>query len=205
MKTESQTGLSATTKPQAVILAGGRSSRFGEDKALVQYGNTTMLQKLATSLEDAGFQITISTSYKEHLKFAYPIIWDKDPFRGPLYALGNILQTLKAPKVFLIACDTPLMNANLAHWLWQVSRGSDITILENELGQPSPLPGIYSRRVLSVIRAAIAKKQESLKNLLEGKLKIKTIALEDWRRIDSSGRSLKNVNTKKELKEMCAS
>lgn len=202
MKTERQNGLGADTKPQAVILAGGRSSRFGEDKARAKYNNTTMLQELAVSLKNAGFQIVVSTSHKGHQTFGYPIIWDKKPFLGPLYALGNILEALSKPKILVTACDTPLINPALANWLWKISEGFDITILENEFGRPSPLPGIYSSKILPVVGEGIAKHEKSLKSLLRRSLKICTIPAKDWKRIDLNGRSLMNINTKQDLKKV---
>lgn len=201
MKTGKEIGLRANTKPQAVILAGGRSSRFGEDKARSQCGTKTLLQRVAQSLQEAGFQITLSTGHKEHKMFGYPIIWDKEPFCGPLYVLGNILESINRPKILLTACDTPWINPLLVRWLWKKSENADIVLLENEFGRPSPLPGIYSRRILPVVRENIAAKEKSLKSLLKRKLQINTLPIRDWHSIDPQGRSLANINTKQDLKK----
>lgn len=202
MKTGKEIGLRANTKPQAVILAGGRSSRFGEDKARSRCGRETLLQRVAQSLEEAGFQITLSTGYKEHEMFGYPIIWDKELFYGPLYALGNILEAIDHQKIFLTACDTPWIKPLLVRWLWEKSENADIVLLENESGNPSPLPGIYSKKILPVVRENIAAKEKSLKSLLKRKLRINTLPVRDWHSIDPQGKSLVNINTKQDLKKI---
>ena len=199
MTTEKQNGPNADTKPQAFILAGGKSLRFGADKARVKYNTSTMLQEIAVSLEKAGFQISISTSHKTHQSFGYPIAWDKGPFLGPLHALSGILDGLKQDRIFLIACDTPLIKPDLARWLWQISEGFDITILEDDLGNPSPLPGIYSHRILPTIRANLSKGEASLKSLLRMDLKINIVPRMDWQPMDTSGQSLVNINTMEDL------
>lgn len=202
MRMEVQTGPSVDIKPHAVILAGGRSSRFGCDKAQFRFGKTTMLQSLAEVLESAGFQITISTGHKSHETFEYPIIWDQEPFLGPLYALEHILKNLTANKVFLCACDTPFINPHLAKWLWNKSTNFELTLLENELGYSSMLPGVYGHRTLSAVTNNISKGEKSLKSLLRSGLKANLIQIFQWKQVDASGQSLVNINTQQDLKEV---
>lgn len=181
-------------KPQAVILAGGKSSRFGKDKAAAPWRDATMLEALAISLKKAGFYMTISTSHEQHRAFGLPILWDEKPFQGPLFALVGVLEKLRAAHVLFTACDTPFLSSLVIRLLWEEKNGFDAVLLEGEDGKPSPLPGVYSSRILPVARAHLFKKETSLQNLLKSDVRVCVISRRDWVHVDPSERSLININ-----------
>jgi molybdopterin-guanine dinucleotide biosynthesis protein A len=199
MTTEPRNGPVAGARPPAVILAGGRSSRFGQDKARARLGNATLLEGLAASLEKVGFRVTVGTGYREHEAFGYPVIWDRAPFSGPLRALGGILEAIDEPRIMLVACDTPFLDPALARWLWEAGKDFDITILEDERGEPSPLPGVYAKSILTALRENLSLGRTSLQSLFETGLRVNRVPAATWREIDAGGRSLVNINTAEDL------
>lgn len=191
-------GPRARTDRHAVILAGGRSSRFGRDKALAPMGDRSMLEHTARALTTAGFDIAISTSHAAHAHCGYPVIWDRDPLRGPLYALCNICEHFAQRAVFVVACDTPFLTPTFVEWMWSQRGDHAITVLASPHGA-SPLPGMYHTSLLPIIRACLARGAQSLHALLRATSRQQIIPLEQWQTIDPHGCALININTHEEL------
>lgn len=202
MQMEIQNGPNARIRPQAVILAGGRSSRFGSDKAMAKFKGREMLRMVASALEQASFRVCISTSHKAHQSLGYPIIWDTNQFYGPLWALAHVLEVTQAHKVLLTACDTPLLTPNITRMLWSKSSGFDIAVCIDKAGVPQLLPGIYSRTVLVTVQENLQKGQNSLKGLLRSHLKIKKISARIWGAYDKNGQAFTNINSKQDLADL---
>lgn len=188
--------------PHAVIMAGGRSTRFGTDKACAGFGERTLLGEVAASLESAGFHVEVSTGDLAHEALGYPIILDRERFGGPLRALRDILEAPGKERILLTACDTPLLAPALARSLWESSAGFDITVLERETGEPSPLPGVYSVNALTVVRENLARGETSLKSLFTRGLKLYVMPMIIWRGIDATGEWRVNINTESDLKNL---
>lgn len=184
----------------AVILAGGKSRRFGSDKAFakVGVGEKNSLEVLAGSLRESGFEILISTNHPQHSVFGFPILPDASPFQGPLSALLSVLQRSRAERILLTACDMPFLSSRLVELLWSEGKKSEVTLFASEEG-PSPLPGIYSRSLLPSIQKKIALGERSLVSLLETGHTIKILKPELWSFADPARQVFKNINTPKDL------
>lgn len=185
-------------KRVAVILAGGKSRRFGSDKAFAKVAGQNCLEVLAASLQEAGFEICISTNHPRHSEFGFPILLDDTPFQGPLSALLSVFQHSPAERILLTACDMPFLSPRLAELLWNEGKKSELTLFASEEGS-FPLPGIYSRSLLSSIQKKIASGKRSLVSLLETGHAIKILKPELWSFADPSHRVFKNINTTKDL------
>lgn len=83
-----------------VILAGGRSSRMGRDKATLRLGARTMLSTIRRSAEVTGWAVRV-------------IRRDSLPGHGPLGGVHEALRTSRAEAELLLACDMPFITAEL--------------------------------------------------------------------------------------------
>lgn len=95
----------------AIVLAGGRSRRFGADKALARFRGAPMLQHVVRGLEAAGFA-EIAIAAKEPKKYAAiagsaGLIDDLCPIQTPLAGLTAGLRAAKHDLVFACAADMP--------------------------------------------------------------------------------------------------
>lgn len=198
MPTEKKSGSNAAVR-QAVILAGGKSSRFGTDKAFASVGGRPMLQIAADALTKAGFHPAVCTNNGEHAKFGLPLLRDSKPFEGPLAALGDIFARRRASKILLTACDAPFAPPELLERLWEESENCEITLLADREGKPSPLPGIYARSLLPLVRINLRAGKRDLKSLLGKGTAVHIIPWEEWSRFDPEGNTLRNINTPKDL------
>ena len=106
----------------AVILAGGKSSRMGRDKASLTLGNETFLQRIAAELDACGFQekyVSLGTGEKTEIHI--PVGWTavRDRYRdcGPLGGIHAALSACRAEWALFVSCDTPLYRRELAELL----------------------------------------------------------------------------------------
>jgi molybdenum cofactor guanylyltransferase len=104
------------------ILAGGKSSRMGSDKASVLLGGKTLLQRAVDRLSPQVDILAINTNNRS-LVSAYPIVPDSDDvISGPLAGVLAVLQWAKmqAPiieAVVTVSVDTPFVPTNLVKQL----------------------------------------------------------------------------------------
>lgn len=97
----------------AIILAGGKSSRMGQDKALLTLGGETQLSRTVALAKAAGCdQILISRNQAGFIHDIYPDC-------GPLSGIQAALLHVQAPSCLVLTIDTPLLNAQLIQQLLQ--------------------------------------------------------------------------------------
>jgi molybdenum cofactor guanylyltransferase len=138
----------------AAVLAGGRSSRFGTDKAGFVWQGKTLLDWALSSFFGLTDVMIIGGSRAT--------ITDTEPFLGALHGLQTALVHSKHPRVAVMACDMP--NLTSGYWRMLEQFNADVVIPENADGQLEPLAAIYSRLCLPLVQSAIAKGDLKLTN-----------------------------------------
>ena len=108
-----------------IILAGGKSSRFGEDKSTVKLGNKTLLDHIVNKIENEFNEILVISNNKELSFQNKKIQVIEDCIKGQLGPLVGILTAMKWVKenkkdyrwVVSFPCDTPFFDINLTNKL----------------------------------------------------------------------------------------
>lgn len=202
MKPAKRNGCEASRS--AVVLAGGLSRRFGADKVYARFNGKFFSQAIAEKLSAADFKVHFSVAQPKSIPVAQPIrmIEDPLPFEGPLQALYGALLQLKAPRLLLMACDMPFIEPDLIAFLWKESEGADVTVLKFQ-EKIYPLPGVYSKNIIPIVKDLLDHGVRDLKSLLGGpEEKIKIISSDRWQTLDPRAKSLLNVNTQRALREV---
>jgi molybdopterin-guanine dinucleotide biosynthesis protein A len=111
----------------AVVLAGGKSSRMGTDKALLKIGGNTMielaLEKFRAS--PAFTEILVSSNEPERLAFTgASIVCDRTPNLGPIEGILSVLHAARQEYVCFLPCDAPLIPAGLPEILLSAANGN---------------------------------------------------------------------------------
>lgn len=113
-----------------VILAGGRSARFGSDKCFATWGGRTFLARVASVLGSrAGRVFVLARHGADVAPYAREapgarIVPDVVPGAGPVAALRDAMPLLRAPVVAVVACDAPgITGATLEHLIERASEG----------------------------------------------------------------------------------
>lgn len=182
----------------AVILAGGESRRFGENKVWADFRGKPLIETVIERLVASGCEVFLSGSDPRLGELNLPVIPDRAPLEGPLQALQSVWGEVERPYLLLVACDMPLFPSGVIETLWTVGVSSDITVLEGERGV-SPLPGVYGRATIPHVESLMAKGRRDLKGLWDTDLKVSIITKELLHTIDPMESSLYNINTVTEL------
>ena len=107
------------------VLAGGRSSRMGRDKALLPWKGSTLIQSVAREVFQAAGNTTLIGSPELYGKLGFPVIPDRIEGCGPMGGLHAALSAKAAEWNLLVACDMPAVTCELLAALLDATETSD--------------------------------------------------------------------------------
>lgn len=188
-----------TSDVSAIILAGGRSTRLGRDKASEPLLGISMLQRVVTSLESIVNEIVIVRAGGQELpevetSASLTVVKDIHADLGPLAGIYTGLKAIGTASALTVACDLPLLQPNLlAGLLLLESDDYDAIVPTNDMFLPEPLCALYSTRCLPAIESQL--NADALKvALFLDKVRVRFVPPTEWRAWDPEGRSFLNVN-----------
>jgi len=132
----------------AVILAGGKSSRMGRDKARLEIAGQTLLARQIALVRDAGArEVFISVRMGVDHAAGCIVLVDKFPDAGPLAGIERALDASTSPLLLVLAVDMPAMNGTILGNL--IAACSDVcgAIPKTRQGT-EPLAAIYPKTAL---------------------------------------------------------
>jgi len=109
----------AATRLSGIILAGGKSSRFGKDKSRLELAGRRVLENLLEVLGQFPFQrlaVVTARGKAESWPEGIEILPDDQEGLGPIGGITTALRHLPGG-VLVAACDMPLISAPLVEWL----------------------------------------------------------------------------------------
>ena len=151
----------------AVILAGGKSSRMGRDKALLPFKGYSSLAKYQYERLKPLFNEVYISAKENKFDFSPPLIYDNSNISSPLIALHTILNTLKHP-IFLIAVDMPLLPPSEIQKLlkeYKKNPSFEAYIFKSPNGL-EPLAAIYTPKVIKNVENMLANNNHKMKSFL---------------------------------------
>ena len=170
----------------AVILAGGKSSRMGEDKSLIRLGGITILELLARQLEHLVDEVIISSNNPgSHGFLGLPLIPDERPDCGPIMGILSSLSAARHEKVLFTPCDIPGLSADFIIRLLARAESADLVMALDARGRYEPLLAVYSRSLIPRIQKLVAAGKRRIVSILEVpgiKADFVSLAGQDWYR-----------------------
>ncbi len=140
-----------------VILCGGKSSRMGEDKALLPFENANSLSEHQFNRLKPYFKDIYISSKIDKFSFLKKecnnLILDENKIYSPIVALQTILKKVNSSKVFIITVDTPLVELDTIHVLIKNSLDFDITVAKTK--KVHNLCGVFNKSCLNLIEEMI--------------------------------------------------
>lgn len=188
-----------------VILAGGKSRRMGENKALMRLGDNSLIGHVIHRMCLVTNELLLITnSPAEYAHLDVPMHGDILPGTG---ALGGIYTGLKRAShntVLCVACDSPFVEPKLLTYLVSVLGEYDavmpythreIHASHNDVQITlQTLCAAYSKRCLPIIKSML-RDSELRVHALQERAHIKRVSPEIWQAFDPEGMSFFNINT----------
>ena len=201
MSTDSKDSDQTDTQSQGisgVILAGGKSCRFGHNKALVEFNGTRLIERVVSVMRSI-FQntIIISNTPQEYEYLRIPIYEDITKGLGPIGGLQTGLNMIEDDMAFFVACDMPFLNKALIRYIVEAREHYDAVIPRMDW-KIEALHALFTKRCLPAIDQTIASGQYQLIAFLD-QVRVRYIDEEIIKTFDPELRSFINVNKPQEL------
>ena len=147
------------TVPVGAVLCGGRSSRFGRDKALATVGAGTMGDVVVAALRAAGCDPVMAIGGTAGPSLGIPTVPDRHPGQGPLAGLATALRWVDSGAVIVVPCDLPLLTGAHVARLWEAYRNgpADGAVVAVADRRPQPQfgawPASWGAPIADLVRA----------------------------------------------------
>ena len=183
----------------AIILAGGKSSRLGRDKALEKIGGKYLIERVIDSLSELGDDIIVVTAAPDQLPgLNIEKVIDTYPHTGAKVGLCTGINAATSFYSLVVACDMPFLNINLLRYLLDATPGFDAVI--PRIGDRiEPLHAVYSKNCIPLLDEQLRKGQLKISDLLN-EINVRYVEAEEIERYDPRHLSLFNINSEADLK-----
>ena len=180
----------------AIILAGGNSSRMGEDKGLLELNGTPMIGHVINTLKGITDDILIVSNNEAYQQFGLPVYSDIIPNKGPIGGIYTGLLKSNSEVNIVISCDSPFVTTSFLNKLIAESDGQEVTISSYN-DRVHPTIGIYKRCIKSTIKQQIDSNEFKLMKTIE-KLQHQIIPFSSAHK-DIDPIIFSNINTQQDL------
>jgi molybdenum cofactor guanylyltransferase len=193
-----------TTRPNvaAIVLAGGKSTRLGRDKASEMLRGRSLLQRVIDRLDGLADEYVVVKAASQELPPVFAsrpitVVEDLHPGAGPLGGVYTGLSSMDTPRAFAVACDMPLLQPRLLRALLRLAPDHDAVVpINNAL--PEPLCAIYAASCLPAIKSQIDSGRFKMTSFLDS-VNVRYVEPSEWQRFDAEGLSFFNLNGEDDL------
>lgn len=184
-----------------VIQAGGKSSRMGQDKALMPFLGKPLIERVIDRVSPIADKVIITTNNPSEYEYlGLPLYEDLIPDRGALGGLYTALHSASHPLVAIIGCDMPFASPSLLKHGCQVleDTGADVAIPLSEAGL-EPMHAVYRKNTcLPAVKGAIDAGKWKL-IAFHDDVDVRIISTFEIYQHDPKGLAFLNINTLEEL------
>ncbi len=191
-----------------IILAGGQSSRFGQNKALARLAGKPLITHVLDRLRAVGDEFLVSIGkaqalddYRRVLPTDVRVLQDSTDFHGPLAGFITALAECNSDRCFLAASDMPFIEPKVVEFLFDRARTAVATVPRWQFGRLEPLHAIYAsdtaKRTANQIAGLGARR---MIDLISSVHPVTFVSVEsEISPIDSNLRTFRNLNTREDL------
>lgn len=185
----------------ALLLSGGKSSRFGTNKAMETINGRPLIEQIVKGLKNAFEKVYIIGNVKEYV-FLQDVFFCEDiiPNKGPLGGLLTGLTCSDSDYNFLTACDMPFLTSEFFEFVNLQKKDYDVLVPEYN-SYLEPLAAVYSKKCLPFINASLKNDQLKLKSFFP-KVKVRIIKETIIREIGEPEKLFFNINYKEDIEKL---
>ncbi len=179
----------------AFIVAGGKSSRFGEDKTLYPFEGTPLIERVTGVLSRVFTDITIVAS--DAARFSYlgiPSIPDEVKDLGPMGGLYTALIHAKRPWIFVAASDMPFLDTGLIRYMTTLTGDCDVVVPVID-GYYEALHALYSTRCAGTVARFVRENRRQVISFFP-EVRVRNVTEDEIRAHADPARVFHNINSR---------
>ncbi|WP_461374373.1 formate dehydrogenase accessory sulfurtransferase FdhD, partial [Candidatus Aquicultor sp.] len=189
-----------TKNMTAIILAGGKSSRMGRDKSLVEFGGEPLLARAVRVLNELFGEVVVVTNQDVPFELnGARVVRDEVPHQGPLRGISAGLKASSHENNFVIAVDMPFISADSITYLAGFTGEADVVVPRTANGL-EPLFAFYNKRSLPAIEEALAQGERKIISMFP-QVNVRTVEQDEMVGLKGADTTFLNVNTERDLKD----
>jgi molybdenum cofactor guanylyltransferase len=150
----------------AIILAGGNSSRMGQEKGLVPFLGKPMIAHGLEAVAPLVHEILIVANHTGFEQFGFEVIADDIVGKGPLSGLCTGLRHAPTEWNLVLSCDVPLVPTQLLRWIMEHCGAENAVVLAAGYDL-HPLIGAYRRCCLPTLERLLLEGNLRMRGALE--------------------------------------
>ena len=176
-----------------IVLAGGRSTRMGQDKASLPFGDETMLGRSIRIAGSVAEDVLVVARPDQSVPAGVRVVFDPVEDLGPLAAIAVGLSASASELNIIVACDMPLIRPEVLRRLIERRGDADICLAVVD-GRASPLCAVYRTTVASTAQTLVASGERRVMALLD-RVQTKRVDAAAFRDIDPQLESFISCDT----------
>ncbi len=181
-----------------IILAGGKSNRYGKNKAFELVDGIPIIERIIRVLKEVFSDIIIITNSKEEYRqFNLRLYEDIIKGLGPIGGIYTGLKNIDCRGGFFVACDMPFLNAAFIRYMISIWNDEDVVV--PRFGwKIEPLHAIYSKACIPYIEELIKREIYQIRSIFN-KTKVRYVQEEEITQFDPSFSFILNINRPEDL------
>ncbi len=177
-----------------IILAGGKSLRYGKNKALVEVEGTRLIERVISVVQPLFENLIIITNNpREYDYLQLPMHEDLIKGLGPLGGVYTGLEAISNESGFFVACDMPFLQSDLIRHMVEIKGDFDAVVPKVDW-KIEPLHAIYTRNCLPAIKQLIDAQGYQIIKFFDN-IRVRYVKEKEIRSFDSRLKSFLNVNS----------
>lgn len=181
------------------VLAGGKSLRMGEDKALLPFGSRPLGVWMAERVRQVCGNVAVVGDPAQYARWGFPVVQDRFEDSGPLGGIHAALTDSDAELNLMVGCDMPYLAPEFLQWLLEMAGKTEadaVVPVSAEYGY-EPLCAVYKAGCLTPMEQALRAGRRRISEVF-AHLRMEAIPPGEWQAYDPQGRLFRNLNTREE-------
>jgi molybdopterin-guanine dinucleotide biosynthesis protein A len=180
------------------ILLGGKSSRYGSNKAFVEIEGVRLVDRVARVMKSIFHRVLLVTNTPDEYEYLkIPMVEDLIKGLGPMGGIYTGLMTMPDEAGFFVACDMPFLSESLIRHMVDVRDDFDVVVPRMDW-MLEPLHALYSKKCLPIIQEAIGQNEHQILKCF-AKLRVRYVDEEELRLWNPDLKSFFNINKPQDL------
>ncbi|HLO59693.1 MAG TPA: molybdenum cofactor guanylyltransferase [Bacteroidales bacterium] len=149
-----------------IVLAGGKSSRMGTDKALLLYKGMPLVTHAVSLLSQVCSKVIISANKTEYAFTGCEVFPDEFSINASMAGIWTALLHSITEWNLVLSCDMPLIDPGFMRSMLDRKAGYDVVVPVHEDGSLEPLCALYNKRVIDGLNRCLSEGQYSMRDFI---------------------------------------